>query len=262
MKIGFIDSGIGGLTVLQQAVKAMPGEEFLYYADTDHVPYGIKPKAEVIYYVDAAVSFLEGQGAEAIVIACNTATSVAIEHIRQVYQLPVLGMEPAVKPAIEKNHDKRVLITATPLAIKEEKLHNLLKRIDNNHIADLLPLPGLVELAESGRIDTDEAYVYLTDALSPYCLEKYSAIVLGCTHFNYFKTSFRRIIPAHVELLDGIDGTIRHLMHVLGYKELSAATEHGAPYIRYYISGRPVTDSKTQSLFNALISRAESSQKL
>jgi glutamate racemase len=258
MKIGFMDSGIGGLNVLQQAVKAMPGEEFLYYADSDNVPYGVKPKDEVIHYVDSAVGFLAGQGAGAIVIACNTATSVAIDYIRQAYKLPIIGMEPAVKPAIEKHPDKRILITATPLSIKEEKLHNLLKRVDNNHRTDLLPLPRLVEYAEAGRFDADEAYTYLIDVLSGYNLENYSAIVLGCTHFNYFKAAFRRIIPAHVELLDGIDGTVRQLMHVIEYNKLTAATKPEEPLVTYYISGKPVTDYKTRKFYSALMSRAES----
>ena len=125
MKIGFFDSGIGGLTVLSEALKRLPHHEYLYYADTEHAPYGKRPKEEVLMYVLEAVDFLVQQGAQMIVIACNTATSIAITTLREKYDIPIIGMEPAVKPAIECVSDgsKRVLVTATPLTLKEEKMH-------------------------------------------------------------------------------------------------------------------------------------------
>ena len=124
MKIGFFDSGIGGLTVLSEALKRLPNHEYLYYADTVHAPYGPKPKEEVREYVFKAIEFLVNEGAQIIVIACNTATSIAVSELRQKYSIPIIGMEPAVKPAIEsvENSTKRVLVTATPLTLKEEKL--------------------------------------------------------------------------------------------------------------------------------------------
>ena len=128
MKIGFFDSGIGGITVLNEAIKQLPNEDYIYFADTDNTPYGVKPKDEVKKYILAAIDFIYAKGVDAIVIACNTATSIAIEDLREKYNIPILGMEPAVKPAIEKNHstNKRVLVTATPLTLKEEKLKNLM----------------------------------------------------------------------------------------------------------------------------------------
>ena len=112
MKIGFFDSGIGGLTVLSEALKRLPNHEYLYYADTDHAPYGPKPKEEVREYVFKAIEFLVNEGAQIIVIACNTATSIAVSELRQKYSIPIIGMEPAVKPAIEsvENSTKRVLV--------------------------------------------------------------------------------------------------------------------------------------------------------
>ena len=120
MRIGFFDSGIGGLTVLSEALKRLPNHEYLYYADTQHAPYGPKPKEEVREYVFHAIDFLVDEGAEIIVIACNTATSIAVAELREKYSIPIIGMEPAVKPAIEHvaNSSKRVLVTATPLTCK------------------------------------------------------------------------------------------------------------------------------------------------
>ena len=151
VRIAFFDSGIGGLTVLHQAIKQMPQEDYLYYADTDHVPYGRKTKEEIRQYVQEAVDFIATQDVKALVVACNTATSVAIQSLRARYSFPILGMEPAVKPAVRNAViSKRVLVTATPVTLREQKLQDLLFQVDQNHKTDLLPLPKLVELAERG----------------------------------------------------------------------------------------------------------------
>ena len=116
VRIAFFDSGIGGLTVLHQAKKLMPQEDYLYYADTDHVPYGSKTKEEIRRYVEEAADFIAAQDVKALVVACNTATSVAIQSLRARYSFPILGMEPAVKPAVKNIAvSKRVLVTATPV---------------------------------------------------------------------------------------------------------------------------------------------------
>ena len=131
MRIAFFDSGIGGLTVLHQAKKLMPQEDYLYYADTDHVPYGSKTKEEIRRYVEEAVDFIAAQDVKALVVACNTATSVAIQSLRARYSFPILGMEPAVKPAVKNIAvSKRVLVTATPVTLREQKLHDLLLQVD------------------------------------------------------------------------------------------------------------------------------------
>lgn len=115
MQIAFFDSGIGGLTVLHQARRKMPQENFLYYADTDHVPYGRKTKVEIRRYVQEAVDFIAQQDVKALVVACNTATSVAIQACGARYSFPIFGMEPAVKPAVnDTSCTKRILVTATP----------------------------------------------------------------------------------------------------------------------------------------------------
>ena len=179
MQIGFFDSGIGGLTVLHQAKRAMPQEDYLYYADTDHVPYGRKTKEEIKQYVQEAVDFIAEQGVKALVVACNTATSVAIKDLRARYSFPILGMEPAVKPAVNDTHcTKRILVTATPVTIREEKLQNLLHQVDQHHQVDLLPLPRLVEFAEQGNFTDGQAEAYLRETLSAFDLEPSGEISL------------------------------------------------------------------------------------
>ena len=161
MKIGIFDSGIGGLTVLHQAMITLPQEEYLYYADTDHVPYGIRPKEEILEFVDNALRFMLGKGVKAVIIACNTATSAAIKTLRSRYSLPILGMEPAVKPAVAREEEgKRVMVAATPLTLREEKLRNLLHQVDKHHTVDLLPLPELVRFAEREEFTSQAVLIH------------------------------------------------------------------------------------------------------
>lgn len=242
MKIGIFDSGIGGITVLHQALLALPQARFLYYADADHVPYGEKTREEIVRYADEAVGFLARRGAVAVVVACNTATSAAIGFLRGKYRFPILGMEPAVKPAVQTCGDKWVMVVATPVTVRQDKLRNLLKRVDRTHTVDLLALPGLVPLAERGEFDSPRVRQYLERTFAPYDLSRYSVLVLGCTHFNYFKDTFARIFPSGVAQVDGCEGTVNNLVRVLRQTGLSGPGEPGA---EYYISGRAVTDAPT-----------------
>ena len=242
MRIAFFDSGIGGLTVLHQAMRKMPREDYLYYADTDHVPYGRKTKEQIRQYVQEAVDFIAEQDVKALVVACNTATSVAIQELRARYSFPILGMEPAVKPAVSDTRcTRRILVTATPVTIREEKLQNLLHQVDQNHQVDLLPLPGLVEFAETSSFNDGQAEAYLREVLQPYDLNRYCTVVLGCTHFNYFKDSFHNILPGEITMLDGSSGTVNNLHAVLERHNL---LENGSGSVAYYTSGRSAEEMR------------------
>lgn len=243
MKIGFFDSGIGGLTVLREALKELPNEDFLYFSDTDHAPYGTKPREEVRRYIFEAAEFISRQGVKALVVACNTATVVAINDLRDRYDFPILGMEPAVKPAVEKNrnNNKRVLVTATPLALKQEKFLNLLAKVDDSHMVDLLPLPGLVEYAEAFVKDEQIILEYLHKELSPFNLDDYGTVVLGCTHFPLYRGVFVKVLPQHTDIIDGSVGTVRHLKNLLSEKRLLTYSNERSE-IDFYISGRKETD--------------------
>ena len=256
MSIGFFDSGIGGVSVLHEALGRLPQEDFLYYADTDHVPYGPKPKEEVRRHVFAAVDFLVRQGAAAIVIACNTATSVAITDLRAKYDIPIIGMEPAVKVAVDRTprHEGRILVAATALTLKEEKLHNLIDQIDEDHIVDSLPLPGLVEFAEKHRFDGETVLPYLQEQLGQFDLRKYEAIVLGCTHFVFFADLFRKIASPSTEIVDGNRGTVNHLLRLLTEKGL---LKPGTGKVTYFHSGRKVDDPAELARYGDLLKRLD-----
>ncbi|MBQ1273972.1 MAG: glutamate racemase [Cellulosilyticum sp.] len=235
MKVGIFDSGIGGITVLKTAIELLPQLEYIYYSDNLHVPYGTKPKEEVIGYVKDVVAFLVSEGAEAILIACNTATSVAVKELREIYDLPIIGMEPAVKLALDDNAEGKVLVTATPLSLKGEKYKNLVAHLDHKHRVDALPLPELVTFAETKNFDEEMLTTYFKEKLSTLNLDEYVGIVLGCTHFIYFKKYLEKILPKHIKIYDGNEGAVRHLKECIGAKESSKKVE---PNIIFYYSGK------------------------
>ena len=257
MRIGFFDSGIGGISVLHDALKRMPGEDYLYYADQNHVPYGAKTKKEVRRYVMDGVDFLIRKDVDALVIACNTATSVAIRDLRKKYAVPIIGMEPAVKPAIETPSNKRVLVTATVLTLKEKKLKNLITALDGGDRVDLLPLPKLVAFAENNDFQDETVRPYLEKELAPYDLGKYGTIVLGCTHFIFFRDLLRKIVPPGVSIIDGNWGTVNHLQATL---ESVGAPGGKAGSIVYYESGEEVMDDTRLMQYNALLRRLDKAE--
>ena len=214
MKIAFFDSGIGGLSVLAEALRRFSGAEFLYFADEDHVPYGTKSRAEIVRLSLDAVGFLVSRGADAVVVACNTATSAAILELRGAFSVPVIGMEPAVKLAADSFGARPTLLIATPLTIAGEKLARLVGRLECETWS--LALPRLVEFAQDLEFDSPAVRAYLSEELAKFELERLGSLVLGCTHFNYFKDILREILPSHVRIIDGIDGTLNRLASELG----------------------------------------------
>ena len=248
MKIGIFDSGIGGLSVLHHAMKKMPDAEFIYYADEEHVPYGEKSVGEIKGFIEEILDFLIKKGVDAIVIACNTATSVATKEFRAGYPVPIVGMEPAVKKAVElyQHTGKRILVAATPVTIAGNKLQNLLERVDTERDVDLLPLPRLVRFAEHGDFESDEVEVYLKEEMRKLNLENYIAVVLGCTHFNYFKESFRKVLGKEICFVDGNEGTVNQLIRV--------AIEDKNPDVKakvtYYYSGKEISEEEKSEIEN------------
>lgn len=239
MRIVFFDSGVGGLTVLREACRKLPAESYLYYADMLNVPYGVHTKEEVYGYVAGCIDdMLRSESVRAIVVACNTATSAAVDDLRKRYRFPIIGMEPAVKPALEhvKESGKRVLVTATPLTLKEEKFRRLVGRLNAPDSVDSLGLPELVRMAENGVFEGPEVDDYLREQFSRFDLDQYGAIVLGCTHFIFFREAIRAGLPPHIRLLDGNAGTVNQLIRVLGLESRVGKSDGGKPDIAYMSS--------------------------
>ena len=277
--IGIFDSGIGGLTVLYEAMRRLPGERFLFDADTEHAPYGTKEEAQVGLYADAQVRFLLEEGAEGIVVACNTATAVAIEDLRAKYHVPLVGMEPAVKPALQMAVGQRVLVLATPITVREKKLHHLLEKYDEDHRADSLAMPGLVDFAEREEFDSVAVKEYLKDRFAKLRPAEYGVVVLGCTHFGYFRPALRSFFAKETQIIDGNAGTIRQLARVMGLlmtaepvssrnPGVHVASAGGTslavpspkmtfPQVTYFRSGKKVQEQETLDFYARLYRRLD-----
>ena len=219
--IGVMDSGIGGISVLRELVKLMPGEDFLYYGDSAHAPYGTKEVAEVVGYTKMAAEFLLKKGAKALVVACNTATSVAIPDLRETYShIPVIGIEPALKPAVLAKDHPRVLVMATPMTLEQEKFSNMMHFYENDANIVKVPCPGLVEFIEAGLLDGPELDSYLTTRFAPFDPESADGIVLGCTHYPFAASAIAKVLGDHTMLLDGGEGTARETKRRLALANL------------------------------------------
>ncbi len=227
--------------MLHKALRELPDARFIYYADTDNVPYGEKPKEVILDIVGNVMRFLTEKNVDAVVVACNTATSVAIKALRARYDLPIIGMEPAVKKAREEYPEGRTLVMATPVTVKGDKLKYLLERVDSQHLVDMIPMPELVRFAEKGVYDGEEVQDYIRRQLSDTDLSRYSSLVLGCTHFNFFKKALRSSIPDTIAFVDGIEGTVAQLIRKLPGE---STNPEDTPEAEYYFSGRPATPAQ------------------
>lgn len=212
MKIGFFDTGLGGATILKQSYKTI-NAEYIYLADTKNSPYGIKDVESVKKLTENCIKKLIDLNCKIIVLACNTATSVAISTLRTKYpNITFIGAEPAIKPALQNSNGKNIILTATSVTLHGSKLLNLLKDLHCEEKSTLLPLDNLVEFADkSQKIQYEKAYTYLKEKLSNYDLSKYSGIVLGCTHFPIFKDIFKKILPKHIKIYDSAEGITNNL---------------------------------------------------
>ena len=206
--IAVFDSGVGGISVLRHLVRILPKERYLYFGDSANAPYGTKTKEQVKELTFSAAEKLMARGIKALVVACNTATSAAINDLRAAYpDLIVIGIEPALKLAADKFPGGNLGVMATPMTLREEKFAKLMERFENSCAIHKIPAPGLVELIESGRADSAETDDLLRQLFTPY--ENLNALVLGCTHYPFATASLRRVLGDHVALLDGGDGTAR-----------------------------------------------------
>ena len=238
MPIGFFDSGVGGLSVMREAIKVMPNEDYIYFGDSKNAPYGVKSVKEVRDLTFEAVEFLLSKGVKGIAVACNTATSAAVAELRVVYpDLPLVGIEPALKPAIELKKDGSILIMATPMTLREKKFNSLMETYREN--AKIIPVPcaGLVEFIEQGILDGEKLEEYLFNKVNTYKEEKIGSIVLGCTHYPFIKESLSKVVGESVEILDGSLGTVRELRRRLREKDLLTDRESSGKIEIYNSAG-------------------------
>ena len=208
--IAVFDSGVGGISVLRQLRKIMPGENYIYYGDSANAPYGSRTTEDVrSLTLAAAEKLLSEYPVKALVVACNTATAAAIESLRAAYKdLIIIGIEPAVKLAADHFPGGRLGVMATEVTLREEKFDHLMHRFDRECTITKIPAPGLVQLIEAGKSDTPETDALLQNLLGPY-VGKLDALVLGCTHYPFVSRRIGKVLGPQTMLLHGGKGTAR-----------------------------------------------------
>ena len=229
LPIAVFDSGIGGISVLKELVSVLPNENFIYFGDTANAPYGLKSADEVRSLTFSVYERLKNVGIKAFVIACNTATSVAVAALRERYPDDIIiGVEPALKPAVESGTHPTVAVLATPLTLKEEKFAKLLSRFENEARVIPFACPGLVEFVERGEVSGECLRTFLEELFAPLKQEKLDAVVLGCTHYPFVKAEISAILGENVKIFDGSVGTAQNTRRRLEANGLlSDATECG-----------------------------------
>ena len=246
--IGLFDSGVGGVSVLHTARRILPNEHFLYYGDNGHAPYGPKPLEEIRRLSAESVGVLLDRGVKAVVIACNTATSAYAEILRAELKLPVIGMEPALKPAQEARHGGESLVLATQATLTLPKFQRLMKRY-GDHVIPVVGR-GLVELVEAGKADSPETEAALRELLGKYVGRSIDSVVLGCTHYPFLAGAIRRMFP-EAELFDGRTGTCMRLKHLLEAGGLRSKGTEGS--VEFLTSG----DASTIALMRRLMAELD-----
>lgn len=208
--IAVFDSGVGGISVLRQLRKQMPGERFLYFGDSANAPYGSRSTEQVRQLTLAAAEMLfRNYPVKALVVACNTATSAAIRDLREKYPRRIIvGIEPALKLAADRFPGGSIGVMATQVTLREEKFARLVGRFRQEHRIAPIPAPGLVELIEAGKRDSEETARYLESLLAPY-VGQLDVMVLGCTHFPFVKHGIQRILGPGTQVIHGGEGTAR-----------------------------------------------------
>lgn len=248
-KIGVFDSGFGGLTVLKALLEVLPQEEYLYFGDTARLPYGSKSAETVAKYACEAAHFLEQQGAGLLVIACNTATALALEQIREVTSIKVVGVvEPGAQRAYDASNQHKVVVIGTEATVCSHAYRNALAKYQVEAHEQACPL--LVPLVEEGWVDhfvTEQvAKIYLSQAFADG-FKSADVLLLGCTHYPLLKPLLRRVVPEHVTLVDSAESTALAVLNFLDtgtenihpgeWKALPMpARAREAPSIRFFVT--------------------------
>ena len=240
--IGVFDSGSGGLSVLREIRKILPDERYIYFSDNAYCPYGEKTAEFVTDRSRAVTDLLLSKGASAVVVACNTATAAAIATLRSEYDIPFVGMEPAVKPAASGTRNGVVGVLATAGTLKAAKYLNI-----KGQYADAVRIEervgkGFVELVESMDLDSPHAEEVVRESLQPLLDAGADTIVLGCTHYPFLLPLMRRIAPSEVRFIDPAPAVARRLADVLGMAGIPASDAE--PGVELLASGPDTTLKK------------------
>ncbi len=258
--IGVFDSGVGGISVLRVLKHDMPNENYIFFGDSINAPYGEKSETRIKEMCENNINFLFEQGAKAIVIACNTASSAAAAYLREKYpDTIIVAMEPAVKPAVDKAEaaHPHVLVLATNATIHGERLHHLIGRFSADADIHAVAAPGIVPLVEAGKEDSVELLNYLKELLRPFRYTKdggdgknVDSVVLGCTHFPFAMNKIREALGYDVTFYDGAYGTSREAKRRLSEAGLLNDSKEPGKIQLFSTSDTPEPTALAEKLLN------------
>lgn len=235
--VGVFDSGVGGLSVLREIRQRLPHESLLYLADSAHVPYGEKSPEYIRERCRVIAAFFVEKGAKALVVACNTATAAGVTELRELYpQLPIIAMEPAVKPAALATRSGVVGVLATTGTLKSAKFAALLDRFAADVRVITQPCPGLVERIEAGDLESADTRAMLMGWVEPMLAQGCDTLILGCTHYPFIRPLLQQLLPNDIRLIDTGAAVARHLREMLAERHLLAS---GDATQGFYCSGDP-----------------------
>lgn len=220
--IGVLDSGVGGLSVLREIRRALPGEDLIYVADSAYSPYGDRDERLIARRVDHIAAFLQGLRAKAIVVACNTATGVAVDELRRRLSVPVVAIEPAVKPAVALTRSRKVGVLATTRTLSSARFSRLVDTFAAGVEVIPRPCPGLVELIEAGEFRSEATRTLIGNVVAPLRKAGVDTIVLGCTHYPFVSDVIQEAVGRDVTIIDPSAAVARELKRRLDMAHLSA----------------------------------------
>ena len=244
--IGIFDSGIGGLTIVDDIKALLPDEHFIYLADNKYAPYGEKSPEFIIQRVNEIADFFIAQNVKAIVIACNTATVIAIDQLRKRINIPVIGVEPAIKPAALTTKKQKVAILTTQATANNTRFLALVKAHSGNAEIYIQPCPGLVQQIEQGLFDDEQTLALLSQYLLPLKTKGIDKLVLGCTHYPMLTKQIAQLIGNEIELIDTGLPVAKQLKNILTQKNL-LTTQASKPAI--WLASQTFSDT-IQRVFN------------
>ncbi len=236
--IGVFDSGVGGLSVLRHIHEMLPREDLIYLADAAYAPYGGRSGDEITARARVVCGWLVEQGAKAIVVACNTATVVAVASLRAEFDIPIVAMEPAIKPAALMTRSGAVGVLATERTLASEQFQDLVQRYANGARIVAQPCPGLVELVERGHLDPARTMPLLSRYLQPLLDEHIDVLVLGCTHYPFLLPTISHMTGSGVTIIDPAVAVTQQLRRRLA-SDAGMAPHSGAGVLRFFTSGVP-----------------------
>jgi glutamate racemase len=233
LPIGIFDSGVGGTSIWKEIHKMLPAEHTLYLADSANAPYGEKSKEEILRLSIKNTEFLLDRGSKIIVVACNTATTNAIDYLRANYDVPFIGIEPAIKPAALQTKTKKVGVLATKGTLSSSLFHNTSKLFAEGITVLEQEGKGLVELIEAGKVRSKEMHALLQEFLRPMLAQHIDCLVLGCTHYPYLLPVLKELLPEDITIIDSGEAVARQTKAVLEKNDL-LRNDGDAPSFIFY----------------------------